>query len=267
MRIPFFKTQTIGNDFVLVRASDVEGVDYSELAQATACRHFSVGHDGLLVVEPGDGHLKVRFFNPDGSEDFCGNGIRSAGLFAFVEGWFGNEFEIHQLGKVIPIRVEDGLVTSIMPGATLEPSLVPVCAEGPFEDREVAGVTGTAVSTGSTHFVTFTEALPETPWFERTGAAVEVDPVFPQKTSVIWTRVVSGDALEIRIWERGVGETLGCGTGAIAAAVIHSKKTGQTGAISVKSPGGELTVKVDRWDAPVSVSSRPRRVFEGVFEL
>lgn len=266
MTIPFVKTQTVGNDFVLFRDEDVEGLDLAALAAATGDRHFGVGHDGMLVAWPEDGGgLGLRFFNPDGSEDFCGNGIRCAGLFAFEEGWCGREFLIRQLGREVPVRVDEGLVTSLMPGATLEPSLVPVVSDEPWVEREVLGVVGTAVSTGSTHFVAMVDSLPETPWFERTSSKIEVAEVFPEKTSVIWTRVDDPWRLSIRIWERGVGETLGCGTGSIAAAAVHCRRLGLSGEIRVANPGGDLVVAVDRWDAPVSVSSRPERVFEGEF--
>ena len=267
MLVPFVKTQTVGNDFVLVRSEDIAGLEPSDVAIKTGDRHFGVGHDGLLVVSPDRGNLKLRFFNPDGTEDFCGNGIRCAALYAFVEGWCGAEFVIHQLGRKIPILVKDGVVTSTMPGADLTPEQVPVCADAPFIDEEVQGVKGTAVSTGSTHFVAFVDELPETPGFERVSTKVENDPVFPQKTTVMWTRVDGPKELSVRIWERGVGETLGCGTGSIACATVHSMKTGETGSILVKNPGGNLRIEVEGWDRPVKVSSRPQRVFEGEVEI
>lgn len=264
MTVPFTKTQTVGNDFVLVDGLVVRGHDPSRLAVATADRRRSVGHDGLLVVTKESDHVSVRFFNPDGTEDFCGNGLRCAGKYAVDNGWFVGQFEMRQLGRVIPVTVVDGLVTTKMPAAEIQPAQVPVLHSHPLIEEKVEGIIGSAISTGSTHFVTFLDQLPQSPEFDEVSRRIEISPLFPERTSVMWTQVVGESELKTRIWERGVGETMGCGTGAIACAVIHSKMKGVVGPITVHSQGGSLVVTVDQWDRPVTVSSRPVTVFQGI---
>lgn len=267
MILPFVKMQTIGNDFVLVRESDIGGMSPNGIAQLTGNRRFSVGHDGLLVVAPESRGLRVRFFNPDGTEDFCGNGLRCAGLFAFQEGWVGSTFEQRQNGLVIRTVVNQGTVTTQMPAAEFDPVLVPVCSTSEWIEREVEGVKGTALSTGSTHFVVFTHELPESPEFERVSAMIENSPVFPQKTTVMWSKMEDSHLVDVRIWERGVGETLGCGTGAIAVAVVLARKTDSNGLFTIRSGGGDLEIDIEKWNLPVKVASQPKRVFRGVIEL
>lgn len=267
MIVPFVKTQTIGNDFVLVREIDLGGLSPEYFAQFTADRRFSIGHDGLIVVAPESGSVRVRFFNPDGSEDFCGNGLRCSGLYAFTEGWVGSHFEQRQNGRTIRTQISNGIVSTIMPAAEFDPILVPVCSTVEFVDKEVFGVSGTALSTGSTHFVVMVDELPESPAFEKISRQIENASIFPQKTTVMWTKVLNDREIKVRIWERGVGETIGCGTGAIASAVVHSRKTGVTGTIRVASGGGTLGIVIDRWDLPVEVSSSPRRVFSGIIDV
>lgn len=259
--------QTVGNDFVLVKAEDLGGRSLSEFAQATADRRFSVGHDGLMVMSREDYGAKLRFFNPDGSEDFCGNALRCAGLFCEVEGWASGEFEVEQLGQRVPVTVKNGLVTAEMPAASYEPDFVPSCADEELVDAEIAGVTGSALSTGSTHFVTYVDDLPKSPWFEEVSRKIENDPVFPMRTTVMWARKDGERLYSVRIWERGVGETLGCGTGSLAVAADVNRRFGTTGEIVVSNPGGDLKVEVEDWRKPMLISSRPEIVFRGEFPV
>lgn len=259
-KLAFTKFQTIGNDFVTVHQSDVVGLDLPALAVQLCRRHFSIGADGLLVVQPDPRGLRLRMFNPDGTEDFCGNGLRCAGWLAHQSGWVGDTFEIEHGGRWIPATVRENGVSVILPPASFEPDLIPINGD---PEQLLYGIQGTAVSTGSTHFVAFCDALPQDEEFFQTSPLIEHAAMFPERTSVMYTQVLSPRHLKLRIWERGAGETLGCGTGSVAAAVVWSRRSGETGEITVTNPGGDLLVHVDHWTLPVRSTSRPAAVFQG----
>jgi len=262
--LPFWKTQTIGNDFVLVRLQDLEAHDLPETARRLCERKHGIGSDGLLAVAPAPWGLELRMFNPDGTEDFCGNGLRCAGWHGHLEGWVGQEFETLHGGKRIPTKVfPDGRVEVTLPPADFHPESVPVLSEGEFIERAVQGLIGTAVSTGSAHFVVLTDRLPGDEEFFGISPLVEHDPLFPEHVSVMYTQPVSDHHLKLRIWERSAGETLGCGTGSTAAAVVWARKNGIGGEVTVSNPGGDLVVKLEDWRSPVVSVSKPQRVYQG----
>jgi diaminopimelate epimerase len=124
---------------------------------------------------------------------------------------------------------------------------------------------GSALTTGSTHVVIGTDALPDDGSFFSVSPKIENDPLYPERTSVIWRRELEPNVLEIRIWERGVGETLGCGTGSSAAAADYLRSKGRGGVVEVRNPGGNLRVSMERWDAPITVSGVAEQVFHGRF--
>lgn len=263
MKIPFAKTQTIGNDFVIVRSADVEGLELPELALSMCDRKFGIGSDGLLVVWPGDDRLMMRMFNPDGTEDYCGNGLRCAANFASSLGWFDGRFLVNQRGIDAWASVDaDGSVTAEHLPAVWDTELVPV-----LDSNEVSifGVTGTAISTGSTHYVVLRDELPGDEEFFELSPRIEVAFPFPEKTSIMWTAVRGPRSLEMRIWERGVGPTLGCGTGSMAAATVYAKNFGEFGEILVQNPGGPLRVRLESLESPIFACSTPEISYTGVF--
>ncbi len=259
MILDFWKTQTIGNDFVLVHASP-DLPDLATLARRLCSRHFSIGSDGLLVVGR---DLRLQMFNPDGSGDFCGNGLRCAGKHAFDQGWGTESFSLVHGGISVPTWVNDQGVTCETPAASFDPSIVPLRSTQDFIDQECHGVVGTAVSTGSAHFVAFVDELPPDELFYHVSPLIENDPLFPERISVMWIKVNSQTELELRIWERGAGETLGCGTGSMAAAVVWARKNATSGQIIVRNPGGDLVVSMDSWDRPVRTTSQPTVAYQG----
>lgn len=269
--IPFSKVQSIGNDFVLLERGIVPDDEIPALAVRLCERRVSVGSDGLLVLsKEGDG-LVLRMFNPDGSEDFCGNGLRCAVQYATFKGWIDRQTTISHLGKLVPAEVlPDGSIKTEIGRASFAPADVP--HTNPVElfegELDVQGrkVRLSALSTGSTHSVIFVDALPGDDEEVSLGSALEHHPLFPERTSVIWVHPVAEHQLDIRIWERGAGETLGCGTGSSAAAVAYSRRSGVTGSIEVRNPGGTVVVDIAAWDAPLSVTGRASVVFEGEFE-
>ncbi len=262
--VPFTKLETVGNDFVLINREEVGDANWNQMAIEVCARRFSVGSDGMLVIWREDNEIHLRFFNPDGTEDFCGNGLRCAAWYAYRQGWTGLEFVVHQLGKQIAMTVNPaGRVKALMPPASYDPAIIPTTFGGEMWEVPVGGITGTAVTTGSAHFVVFCDELPGDEEFLRLGPKVENDAVFPERVSVMWVRPDSDRHLSMRIWERGVGETMGCGTGAIASASVWFRKMGLNGEVEVQSKGGVLEIEMDRWDAPISVECDPEEMFVG----
>ena len=296
VRIPFWKLQSIGNDFPLVHLDDVESlvdIQAREMeavgrAPAAECfvspdwalgsldtlllrlsvsmsnRRFGVGGDGLLAARRIDeGRVLLRMFNPDGSEDFCGNGLRCAAVHAHVMGWVGEEFTIEHLGRDVPVKIGGGHVATRLGGASYDPVQVPTVGPERFRAPLPGGRVGSALSTGTTHTVIPVEALPGDAVFFAESPLLETDPIFPERTSVIWTQTLAPDHLRLRIWERGVGETQGCGTGSTAAAVDHLRAEGRAGWIRVDNPGGTVFVSWDPETNVTEIEGTAERVYEG----
>jgi diaminopimelate epimerase len=284
--LPFWKMESVGNDFPLVHLEDVEAlalaslssVDFelAKLAVTMSDRHFGVGGDGLLAVQPHESGMILRMFNPDGTEDFCGNGIRCAAKHAMEEGWVSASFVVRHLDREVTVRVMAESIESEIGAASYDPEKVPTTAPGEIFNGNIwagmdAGMPislyGSALTTGSTHVVIPTFALPDDDSFRSVSARIEVDARFPIRTSVIWSQEEETDALRIRIWERGVGETLGCGTGSSAAAADYLRRKGRGGSVVVRNPGGDLQVRMSRWDAPITIVGQARSLYRGEYRL
>lgn len=267
MRIPFTKVESIGNDFVLVETAAVAGLDLCALAQDVCRRHYSVGSDGLLVVDHQDGEVLLRMFNPDGTEDFCGNGIRCAARYAFDQGWVGPHFRMAHTNEFVDIQVEGDQIISLLEPPSLDPLVVPNCADAPlvrasFEvDRVQLSVT--SINTGSTHLVIHCQGRPTDQEFFELGPRLELHPMFPRRTSAIWCWPLGSDGLGIRIWERGVGETQGCGTGSCAAAVASVLPARRPASVHVENPGGTVQVSFEDPLGPLQFVGRAYLVFSG----
>ena len=262
--------QAAGNDFVLIHADDLEDADLESVARHVSCRRFSIGSDGLLVLSQVPNGIKLRMFNPDGSEDFCGNGARCAALHALREGWVGNKFTIEHLGITVPATVSrDDQVTVTLPPPSLlfaDVPYLPDAGDLAGEEVKVQGVKGTPISTGSTHFIVFRSyAIPDEE-FLRVSPALETDPHFPDRTSIMWTRILSEGQISLRIWERGAGETLGCGTGSSAAAVVYAKQSGYSRPIDVHNPGGTIRIELAA-TGEIAMTSTPVEVYKGQVDL
>ena len=269
--LKFWKVQAIGNDFPLVRLEDVPAADLPTVAIAMSDRRFGIGGDGLLAFGLIEGKPTLRMFNPDGTEDFCGNGLRAATRWAFDRGLIPPQATLLHRGKEIAVSVDGPSVATTIPPASYEPREIPMLGPERFDAEVWAGmesgmplvVRGSALTTGSTHVVLPTAALPADENFRDVSRLIEHDAKFPDRTSVIWSQRESERALATRIWERGVGETLGCGTGSAAAAVDHARRWGLSGEIAVRNPGGTITVRLDRWNAPITIVGEASVVYEG----
>ncbi|MDR2573433.1 MAG: diaminopimelate epimerase [Desulfovibrio sp.] len=277
----FSKMQGAGNDYVYVNCFE-ERVDNPEtLAPRISDRHFGVGSDGLVLILPsGTADLRMRMFNADGSEaQMCGNAVRCVGKYARDRGLVAKDVVRVETAagiKIVRLRKEGGEVT----GATVdmgEPELragrIPVAAPGIPADGRVIGlpleVDGrayavTAVSMGNPHAVVFADSVDALD-LARTGPLFEHHPYFPQRINTEFVEIVSSAKIRIRVWERGAGETLACGTGACAAvvaAVLNGRTCRET---EVELKGGPLHINWDESDGCVHMTGDAADVFDGVY--
>jgi diaminopimelate epimerase len=274
MRIQFWKLQSVGNDFPLVHPEDLPtGFDLSRLAVSICDRRFGVGGDGLLTLERVSGGLKMRMFNPDGTEDFCGNGLRCAAIHAHAIGWAGDEFAIEHGGRAVRARVDPPVASTVLGPASYQPSEVPLkqgvgelfLAPVFWDDEHT--ITGSALTTGSTHVIIPVVSLPEDKELVDQGRRIEHFGLYPARTSVIWRQELGTDHLRIRIWERGVGETWGCGTGSSAAAADYLRSEDRGGKVRVDNRGGTVCVEMAAWNAPITASGPAEPVYCGEFRF
>lgn len=263
--VPFRKVQSIGNDFVLVAWRDLPE-DPAPFVREICARRFGVGSDGLLAYLVEGDTVRQRMWNPDGTEDFCGNGLRCTAVALAQAGEIPSRFEFVHGGQRIPCRVVGLEAVLVLPPEAWEPRLVPHARQDEWFAQPLAlpggeTVEGSALSTGSTHCVILADPGPD---FERLSRAIEMHADFPQRTSVIWVTEVTADRIRVRIWERGVGETLGCGTGAAAAVAVIWRHQGQEAPIRVDSPGGSLCIARDA-DGGLRSTGTAQVVFRGDF--
>ena len=228
----FVKMEGLGNDFVVV-AGPFEPDE--ETVSAWCDRRHGIGADGVLVVTPvDDSTVRMQYWNADGSPaEMCGNGLRCVARYALDEDLVtGPSFTVET--AVGPRMVEVG-------DERVRAELGPVEAEG--RTASLAGFDLATVSVGNPHAVTFVDDCYAVP-VEAVGPAIEGDPTYPERTNVEFATVVTPARLALRVWERGVGETLACGSGA-AATVAEAHRSGRTGpAVTVVLPGGELDVEI-----------------------
>ncbi len=277
MAIEFTKYHGLGNDFILIdnRSSSMP-VLTPEQAVELCDRHFGIGADGVIFALPGeDGtDYTMRIFNSDGSEpEMCGNGIRClAGFIADLEGESRNQdlYRIHTLAGVItPQLLPDGQVKVDMGLPKLLAGEIPTTlasAETKVINQplEVAGKSWdvTCVSMGNPHCITFVEDVAAIS-LEAIGPQFEHHPVFPQRTNTEFIQVVRPDYLKMRVWERGAGITLACGTGACAAlvAAVLTQRSDRTA--TVELPGGLLQIEWSELDKRLYMTGPAQKVFTG----
>jgi diaminopimelate epimerase len=281
----FSKLQATGNDFILVDAR-TKAAEWPKLAQAICDRHFGVGADGLMLVQNStSGDLKMRLFNADGSEaEVSGNGLRCFAKYAIEKGLIGNmssggqaaslRISIETLSGVREIEAnmsksKVGRVDVNMGSPQFRPEQIPVKAKVdiiPILNYPLVIDRGKLplclVSMGNPHAVTFlSRPVADFPLAD-IGSKVEMHPMFPQRTNFELARVLSRKKIESRVWERGVGETLACGSGASAIAVAARLLDYANNQVDIILAGGPLTVS---WDGvgDVLLSGPVEEVFAG----
>ncbi len=280
-QIPFTKMHGLGNDYIFIdRFRYKDEHDWGPLARAISDRHFGVGSDGLILVEPSDvAHFRMRMFNSDGSEgDMCGNGMRCFSRYVFEAGQTTKtEFEVETRAGIIKpkLLLEDGTpgsVTVDMGKPRFGRSEIPLAQlAGPepvVDERvELEGevLYGTALFLGNPHCVFFVSDV----WavdLERLGPPLERHALFPKKANIEFVSLRSPNMLDMRVWERGSGVTLACGTGASASVVAAVLKgmADRDQRVTVNLPGGPLQVEW-RSDNHVWQTGPAARVCSGLF--
>lgn len=276
MKLPFSKMQGLGNDFVVLDATERPIALDPPLARRLADRRFGIGCDQILLVEPPrlpGTEFHYRIFNADGSEvEQCGNGARCFARFVRDRGLTEHdEIPVGTAAGPIRLYLEDaGQVRVDMGAPELQPERIPFLADRPTLTYvlDVAGeplIIG-ALSMGNPHAVILVEDVDTAP-VARLGPLVESHPRFPQRVNVGFLQVLARDHLRLRVYERGAGETLACGTGACAA-MVHARQRDLVDArVRVSLPGGDLTIE---WPGPgqvVWMTGPAVQVFDGEIAL
>ena len=273
----FTKMHGLGNDFVVIDAVRQDVRLDPERIRFLCDRHFGIGCDQLLLVEAsGDPRARFRYriFNADGSEvGMCGNGARCFARFVREEGLAGeDEITVETAAGLITLHHEpDGQVRVNMGVPRLEPAEIPFQAPArapaydlQLGDGEVMRIG--AVSMGNPHAVLRVADVAQAP-VERLGPVIESHPRFPERTNVGFMEVVGRDHIRLRVFERGVGETLACGSGACAAVVVGRIQGLLDESVAVDLPGGRLTVRWAGEGEPVWMTGPAQTVFKGTIEI
>jgi diaminopimelate epimerase len=276
MVIAFTKMQGLGNDFVVIDAVTQNVTLTAEQIRKLADRHFGIGCDQVLLVErPQDGaaDFRYRIFNADGGEvEQCGNGARCFVHFVRERGLTDKrELSVETAGGIIRPRVEaDGRVTVDMGVPRFAPRDIPFNADSESLRYELlAGestVTIGAVSMGNPHAVVQVEDVRGAP-VATLGPLIERHPRFPKRVNAGFMEIVAPNRIRLRVYERGAGETLACGTGACAAVAVGRRWGLLEETVTVELRGGDLTIRWQGDDNPVWMTGPATRVFEGRIEL
>lgn len=278
-QIKFTKMHGIGNDYVYINCFEQTVKDPKTLATKMSPRRFSVGADGVILICPSDvADAKMRMFNLDGSEGkMCGNGIRCVGKFVYDNGIaHKNTVTVETLSgiKTLEITDKDGKADTItvdMGKAELSPEKIPAIADCDTIIDTAIMVGGkdyniTAVSMGNPHAVTFCDEIDDLD-LEKIGPDFEHHEMFPEQVNTEFIRVIDDKTLQMRVWERGSGETFACGTGACAAAVaaVLNGYCKQDREITVHLIGGDLFITYTS-DGTVYMRGGAEKVYDGVYE-
>lgn len=276
MKIPFTKMQGLGNDFIVIdgigrnerEAPILAGEAAGEMARRLCDRRFGIGADQILCLEAAKDPscaFRMGIWNADGSSaEMCGNGIRAVALYhirrqsASPEGK-PQEYRIETLAGIKTVQVQGDQVRVDMGQPVFAPSGEKLQVEG----REVVFH---EVSMGNPHAVIFVESFSNLP-IERLGPAIETHSRFPRRTNVEFVRVAGDRAIEVKVWERGAGITLACGTGACASAVAALATGRVTGPLEVRLPGGNLEIEWGGAGRSVFMTGPAVEVFQGEIDL
>jgi diaminopimelate epimerase len=269
----FWKMHGLGNDYIVIdnRDEKIEDKKAQELAKKLCERRFSVGADGLLLVcNSKSADVKMRIFNSDGSEaEMCGNGIRCFSKYCYENGVVKKtEFQVETLSgnKQIWVNLDGDEVKTVkvdMGAPVWERKALPMAGEGTCincgltVDEESYNVT--CLSMGNPHCIIFVEDVDDTP-VEYVGPMVENHEAFPKRTNVGFVQVLSRNELKVRVWERGCGETLACGTGTCAAVAAANRLAKVGNKVTVHVKGGDLQVEVGK---SLFLIGAAEKVFQG----
>ena len=272
IHLPFVKMQGAGNDFVMVDGRHRLPYNFPDLARVVCDRHFGIGADGLIVLEASkNADFKMAYFNADGSKTICGNGMRCCARFIYRLGAVPGDVRsldletetgivhVDVIGKGERVRVDMG-------PPTFDPKEIPFAGLGEQIRREI-GVAGekyrfTAVGMGNPHCVIFVEDLESVP-LSMVGPALENHQLFPERTNVHFVKVIDSSLVYLKTWERGVGETLACGSGncAVLAAGVREGRLDRK--ITLRPRGGEFQAVWDEGSGRILLTGPAEEVFSG----
>ena len=277
----FTKMTGLGNDYIYVDCTDGTKLkNIPEMAKKLSDRHFGIGADGLILIDKPDNKqsdFKMRIFNSDGSEaEMCGNGIRCVAKYIHDHNLSTNgKIAIDTLAGIKKVKIlenDEGVCNEAivdMGEPIFQDKNIPYNVYEPFNKDLDINVEGekmrfTVVSMGNPHAVTFVEDLDDLQ-IEMCGPVIESNPIFPNRTNVEFVQIIDKNNIRVRVWERGVGETFACGTGACAA-VVASGLNGYTDEIvNVSLPGGKLKIEWGK-DNHIYMQGPATTVFEGKLE-
>jgi len=280
MQLEFTKMHGLGNDFVVIDAINQDVALTSEQVRFIADRHFGVGCDQLLLVERPtlpDAEFRYRIFNADGGEvQQCGNGARCFARFVHDRGMTDSRnIAVETVSGMIYLFLEaDGQVTVDMGIPSFDPASLPFETDEPVQDQteyHQIMVNGEkyaigAVSVGNPHAVLMVDSV-ETAPVATLGPLIESHERFPQRANVGFMEIVGRSRIRLRVFERGVGETLACGTGACAAAAVGIHNSLLDSPVEVILAGGELTIRWPGGNNPLLMTGPAQTVYEGKMTL
>lgn len=272
----FTKMHGLGNDYVCINCFRERVEDPSGFARTLCDRHYGIGADGLILICPSKvSDFKMEIYNSDGSvAGMCGNGIRCLGKYVYDYRLTGKEtlsIETKSGIRNMHLHIQDGKACGAMVDMgvpRLNAHSIPILSEkdlvinDPIEVQK-QNYRMTGISMGNPHAVIFSEEINGIS-LEETGRELEFHPRFPERANIEFCHVTARDRMEIRVWERGVGETLACGTGACAAVVASVLNDLTDEEVIVKLLGGELSVRWDRKVNHVFLEGPAVKVFDGV---
>ena len=271
----FTKMQGLGNDYVYVNCFRENVENPSEMAIKVSDRHFGIGSDGLILIKPSEvADFRMDMYNADGSQaEMCGNGIRCVAKYVYDYGLTDQtEISVETLAgiKYLKLQIADGKVSRItvnMGQPELVPDKIPVQADGDRvvdEPIVVNGVTYkmTCVSMGNPHCIVFVDDTADFP-LEEIGPMFENHERFPKRVNTEFIQILNRNEVNMRVWERGSGETLACGTGACASAVACVLNGLTEDEITLHLLGGDLSVRWDQKENVVYMTGPAKVVFDG----
>lgn len=275
----FTKMQGLGNDYVYVNCFQETIENPSEVAVKVSNRNFGVGSDGLILIRPSKvADFEMEMYNADGSRgEMCGNGIRCVGKYVYDYGLTDKtSISVETLGgmKHLDLKVEDGKVKQVkvdMGSPKLIPADIPILADGDSVIDAPILVDGTeyrmtGVSMGNPHTVVYIDDVQGLE-IEKIGPKFEHHERFPRRINTEFAKVLDRNTVEMRVWERGSGETLACGTGACAVAVASILNGLTENKVIVKLLGGDLQIEWDRESNKVYMTGPAEVSFEGEIEI
>ncbi len=272
VKINFTKMHGLGNDFIIIDDREERLAGLPGLSKRLCNRRFGIGADQLIIIRDSDmADFRMLIYNPDGSEaEMCGNGVRCFARYLLTGGITSNEdLNIETKGGIIKTKVRGGLVEVDMGEPRLEPEDIPVRLDGRVISHPLRvldeDISITCVSMGNPHTVIFLKEVRAFP-VDRFGPVIENHNLFPQRTNVEFARVVSEREIEMRVWERGAGETMACGTGACATlvAAVLNGLTHKRATVHLK--GGDLDILWGE-DNHIYMTGPAEEVFVGEMEI